>query len=207
MSPLNIKDKIASNKGLIIFVFFLLILTLYFTVIKKQSIEIKLPKNENISITVPLVRKDVKFFQKANTLIPISLFIFTNNSKNYKTVLEFNDKGPQSLDYSKEFIVFNFFPDHMIFKDHSMEDNVKFSLPYPSASMFENTDSAWLACTDLFREGGIDSIFLSAIIKVDDYYVHGLLQASHKGYTDEDVKRLKLTLSDWVKNFKSVNNL
>jgi hypothetical protein len=195
----NIVNK--KNGFFILFTVTICFLT-YICFISNNYVVIGLKENKDILVKVPFLNYNIKYRPRNMFLHDVSILTFTNDAKNYSNI-----KNNKNIDYSKELIIFDFFPNLMLTKDGNMEDYIKFCLLNEKKYMFGNIKSAWMGSTGLFSDGQSNFIVLTVVIKVNNYYVQGLLRASFKGYKIDDVKKFELLLSNWVINFKKINNI
>jgi hypothetical protein len=95
----------------------------------------------------------------------------------------------------------------MLLKHENMEEYIKKCLLSNESYIFGNIESSWMGSTGLFSTEETTFISLTAVIKFNNYYVQGNISASSKVYTKDDVSKLETLLSNWVINFKKLNNI
>jgi hypothetical protein len=201
MNKLNILKKYNSKKNLYVFIIIIVSIICFYLANNNNYEIVKLRPNKNIFVKVPLLNNNIKYVYGNDFLQKSFAISFTNNKKNY-----YNVKNRKDIDYSKEFIIFNFYPYLMLPKDKNMEYYIAHCLPNKSY-IFGNIELAWMGSTGLYNTKETNFIVLTAVVKVDNYYVQGYVVASNKGYTREDEKKFEFLLINWVINFKTINNL
>lgn len=201
----HIKEKIFTKKFLLPFFTGLLVFILlfsYFFIKHNKYYVFKIQSDEKLSIKVPLLNPDIKNVANDIFLHNVSFLTFTNDPNRYSGIKKYNN-----IDYSKEFIVFDIFQDFKLTKDNNVLDHISLYLHNDKKYAFGNIESAWMGSSGLFSTDQTSSIVLTVVLKINNYYIQGLLRATCNKYTKEDEKRFEVLLSNWAEKFKKMNNI
>ena len=157
---------------------------------------------------MPTLGKNFHFIKPKNSLeagMPYSVLTFATDVKRYNLIGS-QDKGHNDLRFPREFIVFDVYSGLLLGDEKGPEYNVKaVSANDGKTYFFGTTESTWMASSGLINSKYHKEISLSAATQINGHYIHAVISAFYEQYTEEDVKQLKKTLSEWVIKTRKAN--